>query len=210
MIQLQNLPQIHLDTLDIARQFVKNADTDALLIFYDNPADVLSQVIRTAFVAEEGSRFIVADFSAIEARVIAWLAHEQWRLKVFADGGDIYCASASAMFKVPVEKHGVNKELRAKGKIAELACGFGGGVSALKAFGADKMGLTEAEMDSIIKKWRASSPNICKLWNDVENATKRAVKTKTTVTLNLNQKIEFQVDEDFLLVTLPSGRKISY
>lgn len=210
LIQLQNLPQIHLDTLDIARQFVKNADTDALLIFYDNPADILSQVIRTAFVAEEGSRFIVADFSAIEARVIAWLADEKWRLKVFAAGGDIYCASASAMFKVPVEKHGVNKELRAKGKIAELACGYSGGVSALKAFGVDKMGLTEAEMDSIIKKWRASSPNICKLWNDVENAAKRAVKTKATITLNLKQKIEFQVDGDFLLVTLPSGRKISY
>lgn len=208
LIQLQNLPQNHLDTLDIARQFVKNGDTDALLIFYDNPADVLSQVIRTAFIAEEGSRFIVTDFSAIEARVIAWLADEKWRMDVFVNGGDIYCASASAMFKVPVEKHGVNHELRAKGKIAELACGFGGNVSALKAFGADKLGLSDSDMEGIIKKWRASSPNICKLWRDVETATKRAIITKTPIALKPG--IEFQVDDDFLFIKLPSGRKLAY
>lgn len=208
LIQLQNLPQNHLDTLDIARQFVRNADYDALQIFYDNPADVLSQVIRTAFIAEEGSRFIVADFSAIEARVIAWLADEKWRMDVFAKGGDIYCASASAMFKVPVEKNGVNKELRAKGKIAELACGFGGNVGALKAFGADKLGLSDSDMEGIIKKWRASSPHICKLWSDVESAAKRALKTKTSIALK--HGIEFQVNDDFLFIKLPSGRKLAY
>ncbi len=208
LIQLQNLPQNHLDTLDIARQFVKNGDTDALQIFYDNPSDVLSQVIRTAFIAEEGSRLIVADFSAIEARVIAWLADEKWRMNVFAKGDDIYCASASAMFKVPVEKNGINKELRAKGKIAELACGFGGNVGALKAFGADKLGLRDSDMESIIKKWRASSPHICKLWSDIESAAKRALKTKTSIALK--HRIEFQVDDDFLFIKLPSGRKLAY
>ena len=207
-IQLQNLPQNHLDDLDTARQFVKNSDLDAIEIFYSNPSNVLSQLIRTAFVAEKNHRFIVADFSAIEARVIAWLADEKWRMKIFAEGGDIYCASASAMFKVPVEKHGVNKELRAKGKIAELACGYGGGVNALKAFGADKMGLTDSEMETIIKKWRDSSPNICKLWREVENLAKQAIQEKKFVSYKKN--ISFESDGDFLFVTLPSERKISY
>lgn len=206
-IQLQNLPQNHLEDLDTARQFVKAGDLDALEIFYSNPAKILSELIRTAFVAEKNHRFIVADFSAIEARIIAWLANEDWRLKVFSEGGDIYCASASEMFKVPVEKHGANKELRAKGKIAELACGYGGGVNALKAFGADKMGLSETEMDSIIKKWRESSPNICKLWREVETAAKLAVQDKKFVSL---KNISFESDCDFLFITLPSGRKISY
>ena len=170
-IQLQNLPQNHIDDLDTARLFVRHSDFSALKIcFADNPSDVLSQLIRTAFIAPDGCLFIIADFSAIEARVIAWLANENWRLNVFANGGDIYCASASAMFNVPVEKHGVNKELRSKGKVAELACGFGGVVNALKAFGADKLGLRNSDLLDIIKKWRTCSPNICKLWRDVENA----------------------------------------
>lgn len=206
-IQLQNLPQNHIDDLDTARQFVKNKDIDALEIFYSNPSDVLSQLIRTAFIAEKNCRFIVADFSAIEARVIAWLANEKWRMKIFEEGGDIYCASASAMFKVPVEKHGVNKELRQKGKIAELACGYGGGVNALKAFGADKMGLSDFEMESIIKKWRESSPNICRLWREVEFNAEQAIKTKKPMQY---KNLSFEVDGDFLFISLPSGRKISY
>ena len=207
-IQLQNLPQNHIDDLDMARQFVKNKDLDALEIFYANPSEILSQLIRTAFIADKGKRFIVADFSAIEARIIAWIADEKWRMKVFADGGDIYCASATAMFKKPVEKHGVNKELRAKGKIAELACGYGGGVNALKAFGADKMGLSDSEMNAIIKKWRESSPNICKLWQEVESGVRTAIKEKIEVDIQKN--ISFKVDGNFLFITLPSGRKISY
>lgn len=208
LIQLQNLPQNHLTDLELARSLVHGADGISLQLLYDNPSDVLSQLTRTAFIAAEGCRFIVADFSAIEARIIAYLANEQWRLDVFAKGGDIYCASASAMFKVPVEKHGQNKELRAKGKIAELACGYGGGVNALKAFGADKMGLSDTEMDSIIKKWRASSPNICQLWRDVEDCVKRAIKTKKVVVLN--HGIAFKQIQDFLFLKLPSGRKIAY
>ena len=207
-IQLQNLPQNHLEDLDTARQFVKNTDLNALEIFYSNPSNVLSELIRTAFIAEENHRFIVADFSAIEARVIAWLADEQWRMKIFEQGGDIYCASATAMFKVPVEKHGANKELRAKGKIAELACGYGGGVNALKAFGADKMGLSDFEMETIIKKWRESSPNICKFWREVEICAKNAILEKKFVEYKKN--ISFESDGNFLFINLPSGRKISY
>lgn len=207
-IQLQNLPQNHIEDLDTARQFVKNSDLEALQIFYENPSVILSQLIRTAFVAEEGKRFIVADFSAIEARIIAWLADEKWRMKVFEDGKDIYCASASAMFHVPVEKHGRNKELRAKGKIAELACGYGGGANALKAFGADKMGLSDSEMESIIKKWRESSPNICNLWREIEGKAKIAVQEKKEVFYK--KGISFIVEGDFLFVKLPSGRRIAY
>ena len=208
-IQLQNLPQNHIEDLETARQFVKNGDYEALQIFYENPSEILSQLIRTAFIAEPGKRFIVADFSAIEARIIAWLADEKWRMKIFSEGGDIYCASATAMFKVPVEKHGVNKELRAKGKIAELACGYGGGVNALKAFGADKMGLTNAEMESIIKKWRESSPNICKMWQTVEKCAKGAIRERG-VEFFCNPNISFVSDENFLFIKLPNGRKISY
>ena len=208
LIQLQNLPQNHLDDLDIARQYVRDIDIDMFFLFYDKPSEVLSQLVRTAFIAEKGSRFIVADFSAIEARVIAWLADEKWRMKVFAEGGDIYCASASEMFKVPVEKHGINKELRQKGKVAELACGYGGGTGALKAFGADKMGLSDEEMQSIIEKWRLSSPNICKLWRDVESAAKNAVQFKRPFTCA--KGIIYEVIDNFLFATLPSGRKIAY
>ena len=191
-----------------ARQYVRDIEMEMFFIFYDKPSEVLSQLIRTAFIAEEGSRLIVADFSAIEARVIAWLADEKWRMEVFADGGDIYCASASEMFKVPVEKHGKNKELRQKGKIAELACGYGGSVGALKAFGADKMGLTVTEMQSIIDKWRTSSPNICKLWRDVENAAKSAVRYKKAY--QCAKGIIYEVVDEYLFATLPSGRKIAY
>ena len=208
LIQLQNLPQIHFSDLTSARLFVAKKDIDSLLLFFGNPADVLSQLIRTSFIAPDGCRFIIADFSAIEARVIAWLADEKWRLDVFANGGDIYCASASEMFKVPVEKHGVNKERRSKGKIAELACGFGGGVNALKAFGADKMGLSDEDMDSIIKKWRASSPNICKLWRDVEAAAFSAIKSKSPIACH--KGISFHAIDDFLFINLPSGRKLAY
>ena len=208
LIQLQNLPQNHIADLFSARLFVAKKDIESLQLFFGNPSDVLSQLIRTAFIAPEGCSFIIADFSAIEARVISWLANEKWRLDVFTNGGDIYCASASEMFKVPVEKHGVNKELRQKGKIAELACGFGGGVSALKAFGADKMGLSDSEMDSIIKKWRASSPNICKLWRDVESAAFSAIKSKSPTACH--KGISFQVVDDFLFIDLPSGRKLAY
>ncbi len=207
-IQLQNLPQNHIEDLDIARQFVKKENIKALQIFFENPTDVLSQLIRTAFVAEEGSRFIVADFSAIEARVLAWLADEKWRINVFANGGDIYCASASSMFHVPVEKHGVNKELRAKGKVAELACGYGGGVGALKAMGADKMGLSDADMEGIIKKWRKANPKINNLWYAVENCATYAVRNKTFKTCR--KGVTFECVDDYLFVYLPSGRKISY
>ena len=207
-IQLQNLPQNHIKELDIARRFVKQGNAKAMEIFFENPIDVLSQLIRTAFVAVEGSRFIVADFSAIEARVLAWLADEQWRMEVFKSGGDIYCASASAMFKVPVEKHGVNAELRQKGKVAELACGYGGGVSALKAFGADKMGLSDDDMQAIITKWRKTNKKICNFWRIMENCAKYAVKNKTTK--HCRKGISFEYSDKFLFVHLPSGRKISY
>ena len=207
-IQLQNLPQNHIEDLETARQFVRQGNATAVKLFYENPSEVLSQLIRTAFVAEQGSRLIVADFSAIEARVISWLAEEQWRMDVFANGGDIYCASASEMFKVPVEKHGVNKELRIKGKIAELACGYGGGVSALKAFGADRMGLSDAEMEAIIKKWRKSNPKICQFWRIMECCAKKVIKTGTKK--YCHKGIAFEYQDNFLFVTLPSGRKISY
>ena len=202
LIQLQNLPQIHISDLVSARMFA------SLILFFSNSSDVLSQLTRTAFIAPDDSRFIIADFSAIEARIIAWLADEQWRLNVFAQGGDIYCASASEMFKVPVEKHGINKELRSKGKIAELACGFGGNVAALKAFGADKLGLSDSDMTAIIKKWRTSNPNICKLWRDVENAVFYAIKYKSPT--SCQKDISFQVVDDFLFIGLPSGRKLAY
>lgn len=175
-VQLQNLAQNHLDHIEQVRELVRSRDLETLELIYDSVPDVLSQLIRTAFVAPEGHTFLVADFSAIEARVIAYLAGEQWRMDVFANGGDIYCSSASQMFKVPVEKHGVNGHLRAKGKVAELACGYGGGVSALKAFGAEKMGLTEEEMQDIVTQWRLASPTIPRLWRRVEDAAKAALQ----------------------------------
>ena len=207
-VQLHNLPQNHLDDLDEARNTVKTANYEVLEQLYDSPADVLSQLIRTAFIAPANHRFIVADFSAIEARVIAWLADEKWRMQVFANGGDIYCASASQMFKVPVEKHGINGHLRQKGKVAELACGYGGGVNALKAFGADKMGMTQQEMEKTIKQWREASPHICKLWRSVEDDVKKAIRTKMVIVGDKGLKYKYYAP--WLFIKLPSGRKLAY
>ena len=209
LVQLHNLPQNHLEDLDDAREMVKAGDLDGLTIFYDNPSDVLSQLIRTAFVAGKGKRFIVADFSAIEARVIAWYADEAWRQKAFADGKDIYCASASQMFGVPVVKHGINGDLRQKGKVAELACGYGGGVNALKAFGADKMGLTEAHMKDIVRMWRQSSPHIVRMWGEIEKAAKAAIRHKGA-RVTYRHGLEFYTRAGLLFIKLPSGRSIAY
>lgn len=207
LVQLHNLPQNHLEDLEGDRELVRKGDYEALTLLYDNPSDVLSQLIRTAFVAPKGCRFIVADFAAIEARVIAWLANEKWRLEAFANGKDIYCESASQMFHVPVVKHGINGELRAKGKIAELACGYGGGVAALKAFGADRMGMSSDEMEATIKHWRNASPNICKMWREVETSAKKAIRTKVPVRLG---RLVFTYRVGILFITLPSSRDIAY
>lgn len=180
LIQLQNLPQNHLEDLAEARALVKSGDFDAVKLLYEDVPDTLSQLIRTAFIPKDGMQFYVSDFSAIEARVIAWYAGETWRQKVFEDGGDIYCASASQMFKVPVEKHGVNGHLRQKGKIAELALGYSGSVGALKAMGAIEMGLTEDELPPLVQAWRQTNPNIVKFWWDVDRAVMAAVKYKQT------------------------------
>ncbi len=207
LLQLQNLPQNHIENIGLVRELARRGDIDALSVMFDSVPDILSQLIRTAFVAREGSRFIVADFSAIEARVIAWLAGEEWRMKAFAEGKDIYCASASAMFGVPVVKHGINGELRQKGKVAELACGYGGSVGALKAFGADKMGLTETEMQSIVDNWRASSPRIVQLWWDVDRAIKQTLEDGTT---HRTHGLMFSLQKGILFIRLPSGRSLAY
>ena len=209
-VQLQNLPQNHLADIADVREIVKDGDLDGLEMLYDSVPDTLSQLIRTAFIAKPRHTLLVADYSAIEARVIAFLAGEEWRQEVFAKGGDIYCASASRMFKVPVEKHGVNAHLRQKGKIAELALGYGGGVNALKAFGADKMGLTEAEMEEIVSSWREASPLICKFWRNVEAAAKLALKDPGRAVKLNGGTIRFQRDDDALRCTLPSGRTLTY
>lgn len=216
LVQLQNLPQNHLQDIGIVREIVRAKDLDTLEMLYDSAPDVLSQLIRTALVAKPGHTFLVSDYAAIEARVIAYLAGESWRLKVFAEGGDIYCSSASQMFKVPVVKHGVNGHLRQKGKVAELACGYGGGVAALKAFGADKMGLTESEMQDIVTQWRAASPTIPRLWREVEKAAKQALEhpgrrcTVYSHTLDHPAVCVYWKDTDALRCRLPSGRILSY
>lgn len=207
LIQLQNLPQNHMPDLAEARALVKKGDYEALSLLYEDIPDTLSQLIRTAFVPQEGKKFIVADFSAIEARVIAWLAGERWRLKVFQDGGDIYCASASQMFGVPVEKHGVNGHLRQKGKIAELALGYGGAAGALKAMGALEMGLSEEELQPLVMAWRDSNPNITALWWDVDDAVKECVKLRVPAETH---GIRFQYQSGMLFATLPSGRRLAY
>lgn len=208
IVQLQNLPRNSMPDLDLARNMVLDGDLEALEMCYDDVQDVLSQLIRTALEAPPGKRFIVADFSAIEARVIAWLAGEEWEMKAFAEGKDIYCATASAMFGVPVVKHGVNGELRQKGKVATLACGYGGGIGALKAMGADKMGLTDDELQTVLRKWREASPHIVKLWADVENAAMNAVSGIPTTIKQKN--LHFHVEDDALYIELPSGRHLVY
>ena len=238
LVQLQNLPQNHLDDIAVVRQMVRDKDTEMLQMLYDSVPDVLSQLIRTAFIAKPGHTFLVADYSAIEARVTAYLACVQWRMDTFARGGDIYCQSASQMFKVPVEKHGVNAHLRQKGKVAELACGYGGGVGALKAFGADKMGLTDSEMQDIVDQWRQASPEIPKLWRDVEDKARQALnspgrsfslnrKTRDPARAAENQAMTggtgyspyfnaggiicvFNRDNDGLRCKLPSGRVLTF
>ena len=207
IIQMQNLPQNHLDDLAEARSLVRSGDFDAVEMLYEDVPDTLSQLIRTAFVPQDGRKFIVADFSAIEARVIAWLAGEKWRQKVFAEGKDIYCASASQMFGVPVEKHGINGHLRQKGKIAELALGYGGSVGALKAMGALEMGLTEEELPPLVDAWRQANPNITRLWWDVDRAAMEAVRYKHT---NETHGITFSCRSGMLFITLPSGRQLAY
>ena len=207
LVQLQNLPQNHMPDLKEARGIVKSGDYETLEMLYEDIPDTLSQLIRTAFVPKEGCKFIVADFSAIEARVLSWLAGEEWRTKVFASGGDIYCASASQMFKVPVEKHGVNGHLRQKGKIAELALGYGGSVGALKAMGALEMGLAEEELKPLVNAWRASNPNIVKFWWDVDAVVKKCIKeNKPQETHN----IKFYCMSGMLFIVLPSDRRLAY
>lgn len=206
-IQLQNLPQNHLLDLAEARALVRSGNFDAVKMLYEDVPDTLSQLIRTAFIPRDGAQFLVADFSAIEARVIAWFAGEPWRQDVFAKGGDIYCASASQMFKVPVEKHGINGRLRQKGKIAELALSYGGSVGALKAMGAIEMGLTEDELPPLVDAWRQSNPNIVKFWWAVDHAVMEAVRYKHTTT---NYGLTFSCRSGMLFITLPSGRKLAY
>ncbi len=207
LIQLQNLPQNHLPDLEHARAIVRSGDYDSVEMLYDDVPDTLSQLIRTAFIPKDGCKFIVSDFSAIEARVIAWMAGESWRQEVFARGGDIYCASASQMFKVPVEKHGINGHLRQKGKIAELALGYGGSVGALKAMGALEMGLTEDELYPLVEAWRQTNPNIVSFWWDVDRAAMEAVKFRREADTH---GIHFEYKSGMLFITLPSGRKLAY
>ena len=209
LIQLQNLPQNHLGEIEVTRALVQARDLEMLEMVFDSVPDTLSQLIRTALVAKPGHTFLVSDYAAIEARVIAYLAGEQWRMDVFAQGGDIYCSSASQMFKVPVEKHGVNGHLRQKGKVAELACGYGGGVGALKAFGADKMGLSEQEMQDIVTQWRQASPTIPRLWRDTEDAAKRALENPGK-TFGIPCGVKYHKDKDALRCKLPSGRILTY
>lgn len=207
LIQLQNLPQNHMADLEAARELVKQGDYEMLSLLYDSVPGVLSELIRTAFIPRPGYKFIVSDFSAIEARVLSHLAGEGWRTEVFRSGGDIYCASASQMFNVPVEKHGRNAHLRQKGKIAELALGYGGSVGALKAMGALDMGLTENELQPLVDMWRSSNPNITAYWWSVDHAVKGVVKTKTPQKIG---NVLFTVQSGMLFITLPSGRKLAY
>ena len=207
IIQLQNLPQNHIPDLAEARSVVRSGDFEAVEMLYEDVPDTLSQLIRTAFVPQDGRKFIVSDFSAIEARVIAWFAGEQWRQEVFAQGGDIYCASASQMFHVPVEKHGQNAHLRQKGKIAELALGYGGSVGALKSMGALEMGVPEDELKPLVDAWRASNPRIVQFWWDVDREVKRCVKERCATETH---GLHFTYQSGFLFITLPSGRRLAY
>lgn len=207
LIQLQNLYKNTMPDLAQARALVQRGNYEALSMLYEDIPDTLSQLIRTAFVPQDGRKFIVADFSAIEARVIAWFAGERWRLKVFEDGGDIYCASASQMFHVPVEKHGVNGHLRQKGKIAELALGYGGSVGALKSMGALEMGLAEEELQPLVDAWRGSNPMITQFWWDVDRAVKDCIKQRVPTETH---GLRFDYRSAMLFITLPSGRRLAY
>lgn len=207
LVQVQNLPQNHIPDLALARSLVKRGEFDQVEMLYDSTPGVLSELIRTAFVPKPGCRFIVADFSAIEARVLAWFSGEQWRLDTFEQGGDIYCASASRMFHVPVEKHGQNAHLRAKGKVAELALGYGGSVGALTSMGALDMGLAEEELQPLVDQWRGANPHIVKFWWDVDAAAVKAFRAKTEVRLG---SLCFSCRSGILFITLPSGRRLAY
>lgn len=206
-IQLQNLPQNHLPDLSEARELVRQGNYEALDMLYDSIPDVLSQLIRTAFVPRKGMKFVVSDFSAIEARVISWLAGERWKSEAFAAGKDIYCSTASQMFGVPVVKHGINGNLRQKGKIAELACGYGGSVGALKAMGALDMGIPEEELGNLVQSWRSANPHIVDFWWQVDGAVKTAIKQRVPVWVN---NIRFSCQSGMLFIELPSGRRLSY
>ncbi|HBG7286114.1 DNA polymerase [Clostridioides difficile] len=208
LVQVQNLPQNHIEDLDLARNLLKKGDFDLIELLYDSVPDVLSQLIRTAFIPSEGHRFIVSDFSAIEARVIAWLAGEKWRLDVFNSHGKIYEASASHMFKVPIESIKKGDPLRQKGKISELALGYGGSIGALTSMGAIKMGLDEEELQPLVTTWRNANPNITKFWWDVDKAAKKAIKDRTIV--KLQHGIKFIYNPGVLFIELPSGRRLSY
>jgi DNA polymerase len=214
IVQVQNLPHDVPPAMETARKLVEEGNLNRLRLLYGNVSDTLSQLIRTCFVAKPGCTLVVADFSAIEARVLAWLADEKWRMKVFAEGGDIYCASASSMFGVPVVKHGINGHLRQKGKVAELALGYGGGVNALIAMGALKMGLTEGELPEIVQKWRAASPHIRQYWYTVEKAAIKALDTATPQPIGhgmeVNRECNLLYGYDYLTIKLPSGRKLYY
>lgn len=214
LLQVQNLPRNYIVNLDIARDLVKKSDRVGLGLLFGDVSDTLSQLIRTAIIAKEGYTLCVADFSAIEARVIAWLSGETWRQKVFAEGGDIYCASASSMFGVPVVKHGVNGHLRQKGKVAELALGYCGGVNALKAMGALDMGLSEEELPNIVALWRQASPKIKELWYTVEKAAVYTVTTGNPMTIDHGITFRLEVDPfygyRYMTIELPSGRKLFY
>ena len=207
LIQVQNLRRNNLKDLELARSLVKNRDYETMEILYESPSDILSQLIRTAFIAKEGTRFIISDFSAIEARVLAWLAGEQWVLDAFENGEDIYCRTASRMFGVPVEKHGVNGHLRQKGKIATLACGYQGALGALKAMGGIEMGLSEDELQSIVDSWREANPNIVSLWWDIDSVVKRVVKTRSKEEY---KNLVISYEKGILFIQLPSKRRLAY
>lgn len=209
LVQLQNLKQNHLPDLDDARELVKTGDFECFEMLYPNVTGTLSELIRTSLIAEPGEQFVVSDFSAIEARVSAWFAHEEWVLDVFRNGGDIYCATASQMFGVPVEKHGQNSELRQKGKIATLALGYGGGVNALKAFGADKMGMTNEEMAQTVDLWRKANPRIVSMWKSLETAMKKCIVHKAT-TVDKIGGVRFRWEKGIVWMRLPSGREMAY
>lgn len=208
LIQPQNFPRNAFEDIALARQLVKSEQWGEIEMLYGSMNDVFSTLIRTLIVPPEGMTFAIADYSAIEARVVAWMADEKWRQDVFANGGDIYCMSATQMFGVPVEKHGQNSHLRKKGKVAELACGYGGGVGALRKMGGEQMGLSEKEMDNIVKKWRRSSPHVVKLWRELGDAAIEAIDTRLRV--KCRHGVSFKYAKGILFMTLPSGRSLAY